>query len=217
MGKLEDEVAQLVEFRYGSKAAFARTIGLSEQTVYSVFKSSLANASLATVMPIAAELNLDPFQLAKGVLREQNPKSGSTEVPLYGSISAGMPDDANPVADTFPIPTSLHAEYPDAFLLRVNGTSMNRILPDGCYALVDPCSTIDHPGDPYAVAIGADEATVKLVKPLANGLMLEPCSDDPTHRPVVFDFADDKSETVSVIGRIVWYCPPADWRSLPES
>lgn len=211
MGVLEEELSQLIEFHYGSKAAFARKVGLAQQTLYSMLKSNVTGASLATVMPVAAELRLDPFQLAQGKLVTKAVEQGSVSVPLYGSIAAGKPIDKITVDDSFPIPAELHEAYPHAFLLRVKGTSMNRVLPDGCYALIEPCSDIDMPGQPYAMSVGADEATIKRVKPLANGLMLEPDSSDPTYRPMVFDFAEDDAREISVIGRVVWYCPPPSW------
>lgn len=213
MGKLEDDIIQLIDFRYGSRAEFSRVIGMSEQTVYSVLSASIINATFSTTIPIAAGLNLDPFKLAEGILVEQDPSVGSIDVPFFGSISAGDPIDMLAVSDTFPAPAQICKEHPDVFFLKVKGTSMNRILPDGCYALIAPCRNVDNPGAPYAVAIGGDTATIKLVTPLANGVKLEPCSDDPTHRPAIFDFSNENTEEITVIGRVVWYCPPADWSS----
>lgn len=208
MGKLEEEVAQLIEFQYGSKAAFARAINLPEQTLYTVLSHSIASASLATVMPIAAELSLDPFELANGRLVKIDRTSGSVDVPFFGSIAAGQPIEPTEAESTFPIPASLHEMHPNAFMLRVEGTSMNRVLPDGYYVLVDPCDTADASGQLYAVAVGDSAATIKHVRVLSNGLELRPDSDDPTHHPIVFDYADPHAPQVRVIGRVVWHCPP---------
>jgi len=210
MGKLEEEVAQLIEFQYGSKAEFARTINIPEQTLYTVLSHSLANASLSTVMPIAAELSLDPFELANGKLVQLDQKQGSVDVPFFGNIAAGQPIEPSNAMGTFPIPTTLHATYPDAFMLRVEGTSMNRVLPDGYYALIDPCDTADTSGQLYAVAVGDNAATIKHVRILSNGLELRPDSDDPTHHPVVFDYANADAPEVRIIGRVVWHCPPVE-------
>lgn len=210
VGKIEDEVAQLIEFQYNTKTAFARKIGIPEQTLYSVLKSSLAGASMATVMPIANELDLDPFQLALGVVAPSSKTLGATDVPLFGSIAAGRPTDPDEADDVFPIPTRLHAEYPRAFMLRVDGTSMNRIMPDGSLALVDPNATEAESGKVYAISVGDTAATVKRVRRLSNGIALEPDSTDPTHHPIVLDYADEDAPTASVIGRVVWYCPPLD-------
>ncbi len=210
MGKLEDEVAQLIEFRYGSKAEFARSINLPEQTLYTVLNHSLASASLATVMPIAAELSLDPFELANGNLVHVDRMKGAIDVPFFGGIAAGQPIEPTEAESTFPIPATLHEMYPNAFMLRVVGTSMNRVLPDGYYVLIDPCDVAETSGQLYAVAVGDDTATIKHVRVLSNGLELRPDSDDPTHHPIVFDYADPNAQPVRVIGRVVWHCPPVN-------
>lgn len=133
------------------------------------------------------------------------------DTPLYGSISAGVPIEMVPVDDTHPIPGPMHDMYPDAFLLRVNGRSMDRILPDGCYALVDPCREVVKDGAAYAVAVNGNDATIKRVKKLSNGFELVPDSTDPTYKPKVYDYGEDGTEEITVIGRVVWFCVPFDW------
>ena len=87
---------------------------------------------------------------------------------------------------------------------------MNRVLPNGSYALVSPCSIADSTGSLYAVTVGENAATVKRVRVLENGLELQPDSDDPTFHPIVFDRADEETPTVSIIGKVVWHCPPME-------
>ena len=114
------------------------------------------------------------------------------------------------IEDTFVIPTALRERYPNAFLLKVVGESMNRVLPNGSYALVDPTSEAVE-GRAYAVAVNGYDATIKRVRHLANGIELAPDSTDPTIRPLVFDYADPDAETVTVIGEVVWYVVPYDF------
>lgn len=137
--------------------------------------------------------------------------TGTVDVPLYGAIAAGTPLEMLEVEDSYPIPSQVCERYPGAFLLKVRGTSMDRIIPDGCYVLVDPSQTDVVPGKPYAVCVNGFDATVKLVEPLANGVRLVPCSTDPTHHAQTFDGADPDAESVTVIGRVVWYVLPFDW------
>lgn len=114
--------------------------------------------------------------------------------------------------NTFSIPGELSRRYPDAFLLKVDGESMSRILPNGSYALVNPChEAID--GRVYAVAVNGYAATIKRVRNLANGIELLPDSIDPTFRPIVYDYADPQAESVTVIGEVVWYVVPFDFMS----
>ena len=138
--------------------------------------------------------------------------SAFSDTPLFGSIAAGTPIDMEAADLAHPVPTVLIRRYPNAFLLRVEGESMNRILPNGCYALVDPTDDIDVEGQPYAVCVGEHRATIKRVSRLPEGgLVLAPDSDDPAFRPQVLDPSDSAAEAVSVIGRVVWHCIPFDW------
>lgn len=63
----------------------------------------------------------------------------------------------------------------------------------------------------YAVCVNGYKATIKRVRKLANGVELVPDSHDPTQRPIVFDYADDDAEEVTVIGRVVWATMPFDY------
>lgn len=87
---------------------------------------------------------------------------------------------------------------------------MNLRLPNGSYALVHPTTEVED-GRVYAVSVGRSEATVKRVRKLNNGIALEPCSTDPTFKTQIFDYDEGKNETLTVIGRVVWYCVPYDF------
>lgn len=212
MGRLEDDVRELMKERFGSVAALARHIGMSPQTIYSALNSHISGLALSTVLPIATALEIDPYALAEGRL-VKNPQRlrGSVEVPLFGTISAGTPVEPAEADDVYPIPAEVAAAYPRAFLLRVSGESMNKELPNGCYALVDPCTEATTTDKPYAIAVGSDEATVKRIRMLDNGVEFVPSSTDPTFRPMLFDFNDPATPPLSVIGRVVWYTLPTDW------
>ena len=49
------------------------------------------------------------------------------------------------------------------------------------------------------------------MRKLNNGIALEPCSTDPTFKTQIFDYDEGKNETLTVIGRVVWYCVPYDF------
>ena len=88
---------------------------------------------------------------------------------------------------------------------------MNRVLPDGCYALIDPCEDVERDNQPYAVCVNGYDATIKRVHKLANGFELVPDSTDPTYKAKVYDYGEPETETVTVIGRVVYYVLPFDW------
>ncbi|MEG0303682.1 LexA family protein [Gordonibacter sp.] len=133
------------------------------------------------------------------------------EVPLYGSIAAGAPIEMISADDTHPIPAPMHDRYPNAFLLRVSGESMNHVLPNGCYALIDPRKEICKDNDPYAVCVNGFDATVKRVKKLENGFQLVPDSTDPTFPVQTFNYNEPGTDEITVIGKVVWHVIPFDW------
>lgn len=218
MESLEEAIGRLIKEKYGSVPKFAKAIDVAASSVYSALDRGMANTRTELTDKIYRELNIDWDTASltdfKGLkLKSQTSGFGGfVEVPLYGSISAGTPIEMVPVDDRHPIPDVMHEKYPDAFLLRVSGESMNRIIPNGAYVLVDPRQKepeVD--GQPYAVCVNGFDATVKRVRRLANGVQLVPDSNDPTYPVQTFDFADPDVETVTVIGRVVWYCVPFDW------
>ncbi|HAM15746.1 MAG TPA: hypothetical protein DCP91_07795 [Eggerthellaceae bacterium] len=212
MATIEECVKELIDERYGSVPRLAAAIDLPAQTIYSALRNGLKGSSMSTVMPIVEALDIDPGQLVRGnLVMLSGKKIGSVKVPMFGSIAAGLPAEPDVADNMLPIPIELHDKYPDAFLLRVQGESMNNILPNGCFALVDPCVTVDYSNQPYALSIGMGNAMVKRVRVLDNGFELKPDSSDPTFRSTILDFADPTLEPVTIIGRVVWYCLPAQW------
>lgn len=132
------------------------------------------------------------------------------EVPLYGSIAAGTPIEMIETNESFAIPSIMHEKYPNAFLLKVKGESMNRKIPNGSYALIDPTKEVIN-GKVYAVCVNGFDATIKRVRKLNNGFELIPDSIDPTFKTKVYDYGEPETEEITVLGRVVWYCIPFDY------
>ncbi len=151
---------------------------------------------------------------SRRVLRRTNamPEVRYLFAPLYGSIAAGEPIEMLATEEMCPIPGVLAKRFPRAFYLKISGESMNRRLPNGSYALINPEEKDVESGKVYAVCVGSSDATVKRVRKLQNGIILEPDSADPTYKPQVYDYGEAvPGETLSVIGRVVWYTVPFDF------
>jgi len=145
-----------------------------------------------------------------------NPRFEMADVPLFGKIAAGTPldmgDPVNWPDSFFPIPATLRDSYPYSFLLQVEGESMNRRLPNGCYALIDPERkepVIDNRA--YAICVNGYDATIKRVHKLENGFELVPDSTDPTFHPKVYDYGKPGTDRITIIGEVVWYSVPFDF------
>ncbi len=133
-------------------------------------------------------------------------------VPLVGRISAGMPMDFDDIDRYVQVPHKVMERHPEGFLVRVDGNSVNKILHDGVWALVDPKLKYPIMRDKlYAVCVGDQSVTVKHVRELENGVELIPDSTDPTFKPMVFDYSLEDTPTIDVRGRVVWYTLPDDF------
>lgn len=195
-----------------SQQQLAEKIGTTQQTIQR-YESGARDLKSSVIIKLSSALGVTISYLLglkdtdDGSVREDQ----FVDVPLYGSIAAGTPIEMMEVEDTFPVPARMHDAHPDAFLLKVEGESMNRILPNGCYALVDPCETVEENGAPYAVCVNGYDATIKRVRKLNNGFELVPDSTDPTYPVQTYNYNEPGTETITVIGRVVYYVLPFDW------
>lgn len=135
---------------------------------------------------------------------------GSTftaSAPVLGRIAAGDPNAAIEMSgETHDLPAKVRDRFPDGFFLVVRGDSMDKVLPDGCYAYIAPPEDIDiRDGDIAAVKVNGDEATVKHIKMFDGVIILEPDSTNPVHKRRVIDENDPDAPYVRVLGRVVWY------------
>lgn len=127
-------------------------------------------------------------------------------VPLHGRVAAGTPIEMLPADEMKEAPARFVDDDPQAFLVRVVGDSMSRQIHDGNFALVSPKYTEPNDRDMFLVTVNGDDATIKRIRKLANGVELLPDSYDPTYRPQVYDFGEADTPPVRVLGKVVWWC-----------
>lgn len=192
-----------------SQADLGKKIGTTQQQI-ARYESGRYDVKGGVLVKISQALGVTISYLL-GMENTATPSNDMVDVPLYGSIAAGTPIEMTEMEDTQPIPARVHDMHPNAFLLRVEGESMNRVLPNGCFALVDPCDDVEFSGAPYAVCVNGYDATIKRVRRLNNGFELVPDSDDPTYKPRTYNYNEQGTQTITVIGRVVYYVLPFDW------
>lgn len=131
----------------------------------------------------------------------------TAKAPIVGSIAAGDPSAAiEMTGETRDLPAKVRERFPGGFFLLVKGDSMNKVLPEGCYAYIAPSDELEvKSGDVAAVKVNGDEATVKRVKLLDGLVILEPESTNPAHRRRAIDESDPDAPYVRILGRVVWY------------
>jgi repressor LexA len=126
------------------------------------------------------------------------------EAPLYGKIAAGAPLEAIPSEGKLSIPDDILGHHPEGFFLKVVGESMNRVLPNGCFAFIDPDVEVSD-NDLVAVHVNGHDATIKRILRGNTSVILKPDSMDPAFSDMIFDYSKPDTETVTLFGRVVWF------------
>lgn len=120
--------------------------------------------------------------------------------PVIGITSAGRWREAieMPIGH-MPIPSGIASE--SAFGLEVVGDSMDKLIEDGGWILVDPAKKELHPGSCYLISNADYEATVKMYQ--RSPARFEPCSNNAEHQSFLVSDAD-----FTIIGKVVWKGAP---------
>lgn len=181
----------------------AAMIDLEKQSIYAWLKMK-SFPSTANLQKLIEKLGVTSDDLLTN--RGARKPSKYVSVPLLGRIGAGDPLPMDSYDDVREAPEIFKESDDQVFLLRVEGDSVNKIIPDGSFALISPKFREPNEHDLFAVCVNGYDATVKHVKKLANGFMLIPDSHDPTYRPKVFDYNDETTDEVTIIGKVVWWC-----------
>lgn len=211
MSVFGDNVARLRAEHGMSQRALAERLEITNGTV-AAWESRDTLPDYDRIRQIAEIFDVPIPQLfAKYIPSRSDEEFSSDEVRVYGKIAAGAPIEMEEGDYDFPCPSYLAQRHPKAFFLEVEGESMNRVLPNGCYALVDPERRRVTGGRAYAVCVNGYNATIKRVRVLENGIELDPDSTDPTFHPKIYDSTVPDTETVTIIGEVIWYTVPFDF------
>lgn len=202
------QIAEARKLRNITQAELAEKMRTTQQTIQR-YETNQVNIRMDKMIEMSEILNVSlAYLLGMSSKPELSEASDMVPVPLLDSIAAGTSIEMIDVDKTYDIPSEIHNKYPQAFLLKVADNSMNRVLPNGCYALINPCREATEPMKAYAVCVNGFNATIQRVKPLSNGYELIPDSIDPTFRSQIFDFNEIGTQSVSIIGEVVWYLIP---------
>lgn len=178
-------------------------IGVSAAAV-SQWEIGKANISYHLAINLAKALNVsvdyllgnaDTFS-GNGTLKEVG-----TRIPVVGAIRAGIPITAiEDVEDWEEIPDAM-ARGGDYIALRVRGSSMEPKIFDGDVAIIRRQETVEN-GQIAAVLINGDEATIKKVKIMPEGIMLIAYNAE-VYEPHFYSLQEIADLPVRIYGRLV--------------
>jgi repressor LexA len=172
---------------YGlTQADLAREMGLHQSAVHNMLAGK-RGVSAAEASYIYRRLNID-----------RTPDVHM--VPIIGLTSAGNWREAIlRSGGVMPVPKRVASDR--AFAVEVVGDSMDRIIPDGGYAVVDPDQTQLYNDKVYLIANEEHDAQVKLYR--SNPARFEPASNNELHQTLIVG-----EQNIKVIGRVVWQGAP---------
>lgn len=204
-------IKRLREIHNLSQKELGEIAGVSDKAV-STWENGTKEPRMGAIQKIADHFGILKSDIIEGDKISLLNKSGRIEgdsipMPLLGSIAAGLPLEMIPVKEMVNVPREVAELYPNAFLVTVSGDSMNKIVPSGALALIDPTQEVNN-GDIAAVSVNGYDATLKRFYKFQNGIALEPESYNPNN---VTQFLDPKSQEYSPIcikGKLVWYMAP---------
>lgn len=184
---------------------FGEIVGVSSMAV-SQWETGRAVPRMGAVQKIS-----DYFHISKGSLIDEDsstltklPISGSTAtLPLrtLGKVHAGVMDDDDACDDEeVQVPERVVLAYPDAFLLRVEGNCMDRVIPEGSHVVVVPHKV---PTNGSIVVIRDDtyEAIMRRYYKGSSALMLSPDSYEEEYQDIIVH----DGQEITLIGVVVWW------------
>lgn len=193
-----------------SQQAVADAVGISD-TSYQYYEYGKRDIPGDILQKIAALYDVTVDYLL-GITAEKSrqtiPDDGRlAPTPFFGAVAGGMPTEMIEDRSIKEAPARFLEDDPDCFLVRIKGNSENRRgLFDGDYALISPKYKEPTPGDLFLVAVNGDEATIKEVAVLENGVELIPDSYDPTYVRQIYNFNEADTPSITIMGKYVWHC-----------
>jgi len=179
-----------------SQQDFAESVSISQAAV-SQWEIGKTMPGIDMIHRIAEVLNTS-YEWLIGIEEE---RTESAWVPALGTVRGGIPNTAVEDIDDYeelsPELVSTGAEY---FALKVRGDSMAPLMPEGAHIICRKQDTAQD-GDICVVLVNGDEATVKRIKLLPEGLML--IGANPSFQPIVYTASEIMSLPVKVIGKAV--------------
>lgn len=188
-----------------TQSDLAKKVGTSQQQI-ARYESESQDMKSSMLLKMSSALGVTVTYLLGMEKGSKVSSSSFSPVPLYGRVAAGVPIEMIKVEEMKEAPSRFSDDDPNAFFVRVIGNSMDMDIHSGELALISPKYNEPNGRDIFLVAVNGDDATIKRIELLDNGLRLCPNSTDPTFRPRLFDFGNSDTERVSIIGKVVWHC-----------
>lgn len=188
-----------------NKVEMAKKIGVSEGTVRS-WENNVNEPRMGMVEKISNIFGVSKNWLV-GFGEEIEVSSDEVDIDYYGQASAGNFEQVSVDDGTLKVPRSIFKgiDPEDCFGLKVNGDSMNKILSNGSYIVVQDYRYGNSPepktSDVLVIRNGGDH-TIKRVRRTETKIHFEPESYINEFKTDTYDL--DFSDDIEIIGRVIY-------------
>lgn len=172
-------------------------------TAISQYEKNVRTPDHATIMKIADVFGVSTDYLF-GKTSDRNKDIPSAKrnvrIPVLGHVQAGLPISAVTDILDWEEVTPEMANSGELFALQIKGTSMQPRMQEGDVIIVRQQPEVEN-GEIAVVMVDGDEATVKKVRYLDNGIML--IGLNPSFEPLVFTNEEILTLPVRIIGKVI--------------
>lgn len=187
-----------------TQAELAAKLGVDRSSV-TQWETGITTPRMKVITKLSTLFNTTPSVLiSDSSTLTKLPISGSTAtLPLrtLGKVHAGVMDDDTICDDEdVQVPERVVLAYPDAFLLRVEGNCMDRVIPEGSHVVVAPHKEPTN-GSIVVIHDDAYEAIMRRYYKGSSALMLSPDSFSDAYEDMIITADED----ISLIGVVVWW------------
>lgn len=187
-----------------TQAELAAKLGVDRSSV-TQWETGVTTPRMKVITKLSTLFNTTPSVLiSDSSTLTKLPISGSTAtLPLrtLGKVHAGVMDDDDACDDEeIQVPERVVLAYPDAFLLRVEGNCMDRVIPEGSHVVVVP-HKVPTNGSIVVIRDDAYEAIMRRYYKGSSALMLSPDSYEEEYQDIIVH----DGQEITLIGVVVWW------------
>ena len=183
-----------------SQTELSAILGVARSAI-SMYESGAREPAFEILEAIADHYNVNMSQLLGENEVTSSVARSSVKIPVLGRVVAGVPIEAiEDILDYEEITQEMaaHGEY---FALQVYGDSMEPKFSEGDVVIVRKQETVES-GDIAIVLVNGDEATVKKIKKMPEGILLI-ANNTAVYEPTFYSNQQIEELPVRIIGKVV--------------
>lgn len=192
-----------------SQSKLAELMGYTDRSSISKLEGGNVDISLTKIIEMSKILNISPLELMgieNNEVKEYEENKNNIKIPYVNTyVSAGIPSSVDACYEykLYDIPDFFLGKYKsnkDLMILRVNGESMNKIIPDGSYIIISKDLSKLKNGD-IVVFNSEYDYSLKYYYDIGDEVLFKPYSYDDSFHEMRYS----KNDSIKIEGIVVSY------------